>query len=81
MYYSNLVGAGVAIRNASFLSMILQLRLFENLTAGFAYSYSMNAARYAAPNSFEIMLGVTPFGMTDRIGGRHSVAKCPALAF
>lgn len=81
LYYSNIVGAGVAVRNASFLSMILQLRLFENLSAGLAYSYSINAARYAAPNSFEIMLGVTPFGMNDRIGSRHSVARCPVLSF
>jgi type IX secretion system PorP/SprF family membrane protein len=80
-YYNNLMGAGVALRNASFMSIIYQVRLFENLTVGLAYSYSINAMRYAAPNSFEVMLGATPSGLMDKLGGRHSVARCPTLDF
>ncbi len=80
-YYLNKVGAGAALRNLNFLSVICQVRIFSNLTAGMAYSYSLNMARYAAPNSFELMLGITPFGMSERISGRHSIARCPALTF
>lgn len=80
-YYMSTFGAGLALRNANFLSIICQLKILKNFSAGLAYSYSLNAARYAAPNSFEIMIGVTPFGMDDKPSGKHSIAKCPALDF
>lgn len=80
-YYANRVGAGLGLRNTSFVSGFLQIRILQNLTAGFSYSYPINQSRYAAPNSFEVMVGVTPMGMNSRIIGRHSVAKCPVLDF
>ena len=81
VYYNNLMGAGVALRNTSFMSIIYQVRLFTNLTVGMAYSYSINAMRYAAPNNFEIMVGATPTGLLEKLGGAHSVARCPTLDF
>lgn len=80
-YYANRVGLGAGFRNTSFLSAIFQIRFLQNMTAGFAYSYPLNAMRYAAKNSFEIMVGVVPVGMNARLDGRHSIARCPSLSF
>jgi type IX secretion system PorP/SprF family membrane protein len=80
-YYANRVGAGLAVRNTNFISGTIQIRFLPNLTAGFSYSYPINQSRYAAPNSFEIMVGVTPMGMNTRVLGKHSVARCPTLDF
>lgn len=80
-YYANRVGLGVGLRNTSFASGILQIRFLQNVTAGFAYSYPLNAFKYAARNSFEIMVGVTPMGMSTLLTGRHSIAKCPTMSY
>lgn len=80
-YYATRIGAGVSIRNTSFASATLQIRFLENITAGFSYSYPLNSMRYAARNSFEIMVGVTPIGMNSVTVGKHSIAKCPTLDF
>jgi type IX secretion system PorP/SprF family membrane protein len=80
-YYANRVGFGAAIRNAGFLSGILQIRFLENVTAGLAYSYPLNPTRHAAPVSYEIMIGIVPFGMDVKPTGKHSVARCPSLSY
>ncbi len=81
VYYANRVGLGAGLRNTSFASGIFQIRFLKNMTAGFAYSYPINATRYAARNSFEIMLGVVPVGMSNLLTGRHSIAKCPTMSY
>jgi type IX secretion system PorP/SprF family membrane protein len=78
-YYANRVGAGVALRNLGSASAILQVRLLQDITAGFAYSYPLNNLRHAAPMSYEIMIGVVPYGMDTKPVGAHSVARCPTL--
>jgi type IX secretion system PorP/SprF family membrane protein len=80
-YYANRIGLGAGIRNTSFLSGMFQIRFLENMTAGFAYSYPINNVRFAARNSFEIMVGVVPMGMSAKLNGRHSIAKCPVLSY
>lgn len=80
-YFVNRVGAGVSIRNASFASGILQVRFLKSMTAGFAYSYPVNASRYVAQNSYEFMLGITPQGMNTKLIGSTSVARCPTLSY
>ena len=80
-YFANRVGLGAGIRNTSFVSGIFQIRFLENLTAGFAYSYPINSVRYAAKNSFELVVGVVPMGMNTRLTGRHSIARCPVLSY
>lgn len=80
-YYATRIGGGLALRNTSFLSGIFQIRFLENITAGFSYSYPLNATRFASQTSFEFMVGVTPVGMNSKTVGRHSVAKCPTLDF
>ena len=80
-YLANRLGLGAGIRNTSFLSGIFQIRFLENLTAGFAYSYPINSIRYGAGNSFELMVGVVPMGMSAKLNGRHSIAKCPILSY
>jgi type IX secretion system PorP/SprF family membrane protein len=80
-YFGNRLGLGVALRNASFASGILQLRFLPNVTAGFSYSYPLNLTRYAAQNSFEVMIGVTPMGMNTKLTGRHSIARCPTMSY
>jgi type IX secretion system PorP/SprF family membrane protein len=80
-YYANRVGLGAGVRNTSFLSGIFQIRFLENITAGFAYSYPINLTRFAAQNSYEIMIGVVPMGMDTKLTGRHSITKCPTLSY
>jgi type IX secretion system PorP/SprF family membrane protein len=80
-YLANRVGAGISVRNASFFSGIFQIRFLKNMTAGFAYSYPINATKFAAKHSYEVMIGVVPFGMATNITGRHSIAKCPTLSY
>lgn len=81
VYYVNRMGAGVALRNLNFLSFIYQIRILKTVTVGFAYSTSLNTARYAAPHSFEIMVGMVPIGMNSKSTGKHSVARCPGLEY
>ncbi len=81
VYYASVMGFGMALRNASFISGIYQVRILKNLSVGLCYSYSLNNARAAAPNSYEIMLGMTPMGLSSKFIGKHSVARCPALEF
>lgn len=80
-YYANRFGFGLAARNLSFTSAIFQVRILENLSVGLCYSYSINETNVAAPNSYEIMIGVAPMGLGNKTKGRRSVAKCPALDF
>lgn len=80
-YFMHRFGLGAAIRNSNFVSGILQIRLFETMTAGFSYSYPLNQTRYVAGNSFEIMIGVVPYGMSQKLFGISSVARCPTLAY
>lgn len=80
-YFVNRVGAGLSIRNLSSVSGILQVRFFQNATAGFAYAFPINAMRYANQNGFEFVIGLTPIGMEAKLSGKHSVAKCPGLSY
>jgi hypothetical protein len=80
-YYANRIGGGVSLRNASFISAILQIRFLENLTAGLSYSYPHNITRFGGQNTYEIMVGMVPMGMESKLSGRHSVAKCPSLSY
>jgi type IX secretion system PorP/SprF family membrane protein len=80
-YYANRVGAGVSLRNASFASGIVQIRFLESMTVGFAYSYPVNLTRYGSGNSYEIIVGVVPAGMSDKVYGRNSIARCPILNY
>lgn len=80
-YYGNRFGFGASTRNASFISAIFQVRVLQNLSIGLAYSYSTNKVGYAAQNSYEIMIGAAPMGLSQKNKGGRSVAKCPALDF
>ncbi len=80
-YYFSRLGLGAAIRNISYGSAIIQVRFLRNMTAGFAYSYPFSKMRYASPNSFEFMMGISPFGMTEKFIGKHSVSRCPSLSY
>lgn len=81
VYYTNRMGAGISTRNLSFLNFLYQIRLLKNIAVGISYSYSLNSARYAAPSGFELMVGVTPLGLTSKSTGKHSIARCPGLDF
>lgn len=81
-YYRKRVGLGATIRNKDFISGIFQVRFWKNVTAGFAYDYSINRINSTATNSLEFMIGVTPMMVTmgaDK--GKHNVAKCPNFDF
>ncbi|MBI3519718.1 MAG: PorP/SprF family type IX secretion system membrane protein [Bacteroidetes bacterium] len=81
-YYAKRIGIGATLRNKDFISGIFQIRFLKNLTAGFAYDYSINRLNSTAANSLEVMIGLTPM-MTamDANKGRNSVAKCPNFDF
>lgn len=81
-YYKKRIGVGATIRNKDFISGIMQIRIWQNVTAGFAYDYSINRMHSAATNSLEFMIGVTPmFTSMGADKGRNSVAKCPNFDF
>ncbi|MDF2449233.1 MAG: type secretion system rane protein PorP/SprF [Bacteroidota bacterium] len=81
-YYKKRIGLGATIRNKDFISGIFQIRFFKNVTAGFAYDYSINRFNTFAPNSLEFMVGLTPMMATmGAERGKHSVAKCPNFDF
>jgi type IX secretion system PorP/SprF family membrane protein len=81
-YYIKRIGIGATIRNKDFISGIFQIRIWKNVTAGFAYDYSINKMRSSATNSFEFMFGVTPLLSTlGNEKGRTNVAKCPNFDF
>ncbi len=81
LYYDTRMGFGVALRNLNFVTAIYQLKVIKNVTVGLAYSVSVNSMFYAAPNSFELMIGVPPYGMNTRPQGKISVSRCPTLDY
>ena len=81
-YYRKRIGVGATIRNKDFISGIFQIRFWQNVTAGFAYDYSINRIHSTATNSLEFMIGVTPmFTAMGPDKGSRSVAKCPNFDF
>jgi len=81
LYYNNLFGAGINLRNTNFISGIFQIKILKNLSIGVAYSYTINKLSYAVPNGFELMAGVTPMGLNTKFTGNRAIAKCPAVEF
>lgn len=80
-YFANRVGIGASVRNTSFASGIFQIRFFQSMTAGFAYSYPINRSRFVPGASFEVMIGIIPTGMSSKLVGLSSVARCPTLSY
>lgn len=81
LYYNNLFGVGLTARNVNFIGGVFQMKILKNLSIGMAYSRSINKLSSASPNSYEIMVGVTPMGLNTKFTGNRSIAKCPALEF
>jgi type IX secretion system PorP/SprF family membrane protein len=80
--YSTRGGIGLSVTGKNFIGAVLQIRFLKNAVAGFAYEYSINKMRVAAPNTVEFMMGIVPiFGEKDRFGKSSNVAKCPILEF
>ncbi len=81
LYYNNLFGVGISARNINFIGGIFQLKILKNLSIGMAYSHSINALNSISPNSYELMIGVTPMGLNTKFTGNRAIARCPALEF
>lgn len=81
-YYQSRIGLGATIRSANTACAILQVRIFKNMTAGFAYDYTINKFNSAYANTLEFMVGITPMfaSLVDK-KGNHNVAKCPNFDF
>jgi hypothetical protein len=77
-YYDKRVGFGFSVRPRNFVSGIVQFRLVHNLVVGLAYDLSINKMLYAAPNTAEIMIGLTPVfnGEYSEKSVRRSVNEC-----
>jgi hypothetical protein len=72
----------MGLRNKDFISGIIQIRFLKNITAGFAYDYSINRIRSIATNSVEFMIGFTPLMKAADIGSMdHAVSKCPVFDY
>lgn len=80
-YFMNRVGTGVSIRNTNFVSGIFQIKMLQSMTLGVAYSYPINQTRLSSGHSFEMMLGVVPYGMSNKLVGTNSIARCPTLSY
>ncbi len=82
VYLYKRIGIGSSVRNKSFVSGILQVRMLKNLTIGVAYDYSVNKINAKAPHTYEIMLGLTPlFNELLDVKSKHNVAQCPVFDF
>ncbi len=81
LYYNNLFGVGISARNTNFIGGVFQLKLLKNLSIGMAYSHSINNLSSVSPNSYELMIGVTPMGLNTKFTGNRAIARCPALEF
>lgn len=80
-YYRNRVGLGLAYRVHDAISLMIQIRLYDNLIIGFAYDYTISRFRAANANSTEFMMGYTPMGGADDTQVRSDVAACPKFDF
>ena len=79
-YYRNIVGLGLSYRMHDAVSVMMQIRLWNNFVVGFAYDYTISKFRFAKANSTEIMMGFSPVGGED-YQGRTNVAKCPKFDY
>jgi type IX secretion system PorP/SprF family membrane protein len=75
------IAVGISARDNNFLCGILQFRFLKNALVGIAYDYSISRMHLSAPNTIEVMLGITPIEARDRFTKSSNVAKCPALDF
>lgn len=78
-YYDKKLAFGASIRGRNFLCAIVQFRLLRNFNIGMAYDFSINKMLYAAPNTAEIMISISPiFGgeMSPEKGNRRSLDEC-----
>ncbi|MFO0322201.1 MAG: PorP/SprF family type IX secretion system membrane protein [Bacteroidota bacterium] len=81
-YVLKRVGLGATLRNKDFISGIFQIRFYKNIVAGFSYDYSINRLRQVAPNSIEVMIGLT--SMFNALGGvneNRRTSDCPTFDF
>lgn len=76
-YWYKRFAYGFSIRDRNFICGIFQLRIVNNLIMGFAYDLSISKFYRAAPNSAEIMIGISPqFGTTGERKQKGSVDDC-----
>ena len=81
-YYRKRIGVGFSVRNKDFISGIIQIRFLRNVTAGFAYDYSINKFNTVAPRTLEFMIGVTPLiALLGNEREKYSVNRCPDFDF
>lgn len=79
-YYKKRVGLGINYRIHDAASVILQVRIWQNLVVGFAYEYTISRFHIAKANSDEIMLGFTPMMSIEELQ-KYSTSDCPKFEF
>lgn len=76
-YWYKRFAYGFSIRQKDFISGIFQVRIVNNLIMGFAYDLSIQKFYRAAPNTVEVMVGVSPqFGTSGEKRMKGSVDDC-----
>jgi type IX secretion system PorP/SprF family membrane protein len=76
-YWYKRFAYGFSVRDRNFLSGIFQIRIVNNLIMGFSYDLSVSRFYRAAPNTVEVMVGVSPaFGTTGERKLKSSVDDC-----
>jgi type IX secretion system PorP/SprF family membrane protein len=79
-YYAKRVGVGVSYRTQDAVSLIVQVRIWKNITVGLAYDIVASRFHAAKANSDEVMIGLSPV-MNPEEGAKHSTNDCPKFEF
>lgn len=80
-YYRKRFGMGAQYRISNTLTGLLQFKILRNGVLGIAYDYSLGMMRYAAPHSFEIILGFSPMISDEERFTPRDVSRCPDFDF
>jgi type IX secretion system PorP/SprF family membrane protein len=76
-YWYKRFAYGFSVRSRNFVCGMFQVRVVNNLIMGFAYDLSINKLYRAAPNTAEVMIGISPaFGTTGERKLKSSVDDC-----
>jgi type IX secretion system PorP/SprF family membrane protein len=75
-YYIKRVGVGVSYRTQDAVSLIVQVRIWKNITVGLAYDVVASRFHAAKANSDEFMVGLSPVMNPEENEKKHT-NDCP----
>jgi len=81
VYYRQRIGIGAKYSVNNSVAGIVQIHFLKNAMIGLAYEYTTSKFRFAAANTFEVIMGIIPVGGDDKSFNRNRVARCPDFDF